>query len=766
MPHLRYCNRYWYIAGDELSVPALCSISARTAWTALITVVTAIAFDNLSGCSNGWVLQSYLIATIGMFVLSVICDGCIIHASLKGSIIESDKRVKVGDYLTVKFILNIIQLCFAGFGIAVLALGSSAECNESNVNYHLSRIFVGIVAVSQIIDSIVLFCCCYCLQATSSSKNAHNKDNDEDDIHLRDEESVLQLWESRCQLFVRYFHLLCCNLFGGNNIEEGFDQVAKVLTTFFHHDGFLDVVASDVVAGFILVRVEQRAQFRQIQTTFQKQSFHLTIPSPAIASSRAFTGISKVPSQEEVHAKNPIAVDIEGNHQPGHFATMEDPEYHNHHVEIESLHQGYSMIEVDNWYRCATYSLAMYTHLLALYMHPLTGICRITCCECMIAPCVDDCVHTCSPSSSTMPSTAHRSIEGDNCCRLNYYGMKVLTKDMQKNSELIHVSYKNDTRNKPYGIFLDHEKEWVVIAVRGTLSLEDCITDAICEPVELTEAGKQWGFDGSNRWAHGGFLRAATQIRTEIENAKLLHKIFSGNGLYMNGSGKALNMSTPLTERSGNFSNYKLIVTGHSLGAGTAVLLAWLLRARYPSLHCYSYGTPGSVIDETSCLEVSSFVTSVVLGNDLVSRLNFPALCRLRNDVLDAISRARVNKMFVLRAIFKDLEPSDLMYVRGEEPDSEFKQSVSKFKETINRKLMKSHPIQLSIPGKIVHFVKVKAEKAWCSNHPRYFPINSDLNHFREIVVSSSMGADHFPDQYYYETKKIRDYFMRSGYEV
>lgn len=110
-------------------------------------------------------------------------------------------------------------------------------------------------------------------------------------------------------------------------------------------------------------------------------------------------------------------------------------------------------------------------------------------------------------------------------------------------------------------------------------------------------------------------------------------------------------------------------------------------------------------------IEVSSFVTSVVLGNDLVSRLNFPALCRLRNDVLDAISRARVNKMFVLRAIFKDLEPSDLMYVRGEEPDSEFKQSVSKFKETINRKLMKSHPIQLSIPGKIVHFVKVKAGK-------------------------------------------------------
>jgi hypothetical protein len=73
-------------------------------------------------------------------------------------------------------------------------------------------------------------------------------------------------------------------------------------------------------------------------------------------------------------------------------------------------------------------------------------------------------------------------------------------------------------------------------------------------------------------------------------------------------------------------------------------------------------------------------VTSFILGNDLVCRLNFISLCRLRNDVLDAISRARVNKMFVLRAIFKDLEPSDLMYPRGEEPESEFKRSVDRFK--------------------------------------------------------------------------------------
>jgi hypothetical protein len=34
-------------------------------------------------------------------------------------------------------------------------------------------------------------------------------------------------------------------------------------------------------------------------------------------------------------------------------------------------------------------------------------------------------------------------------------------------------------------VAVDHEARAVVVAVRGTLSLEDCITDVLCEPVGL-----------------------------------------------------------------------------------------------------------------------------------------------------------------------------------------------------------------------------------------------------------------------------------------
>ena len=43
-------------------------------------------------------------------------------------------------------------------------------------------------------------------------------------------------------------------------------------------------------------------------------------------------------------------------------------------------------------------------------------------------------------------------------------------------------------------------------------------------------------------------------------------------------------------------SNFELVLVGHSLGAGTAAILAILMKHQYPTLECYSYSPPGGLL--------------------------------------------------------------------------------------------------------------------------------------------------------------------------
>ena len=46
----------------------------------------------------------------------------------------------------------------------------------------------------------------------------------------------------------------------------------------------------------------------------------------------------------------------------------------------------------------------------------------------------------------------------------------------------------------PYALLLDRSRRAVVLTIRGTLSLEDCLTDAMADPASLRELAAAWGF--------------------------------------------------------------------------------------------------------------------------------------------------------------------------------------------------------------------------------------------------------------------------------
>lgn len=74
-----------------------------------------------------------------------------------------------------------------------------------------------------------------------------------------------------------------------------------------------------------------------------------------------------------------------------------------------------------------------------------------------------------------------------------------------------------------------------------------------------------------------GMVQTASYIRNKLEKENLLGKAFAHNP----------ERGTP---------DFRLVLVGHSLGAGTAAILALLLRHEYPHVHCYAYSPPGGLL--------------------------------------------------------------------------------------------------------------------------------------------------------------------------
>ncbi|RYH15728.1 hypothetical protein EON65_31275 [archaeon] len=81
-------------------------------------------------------------------------------------------------------------------------------------------------------------------------------------------------------------------------------------------------------------------------------------------------------------------------------------------------------------------------------------------------------------------------------------------------------------------------------------------------------------------------------------------------------------------------------------------------------------------------------MTSLVLGNDVIPRTSFKALCLLRDDILDCICRAKGNKTSILSTMASILDVDQVLYEEGQEPDSQFKQSLLQFKVCLKSSVM------------------------------------------------------------------------------
>ncbi|OQR78732.1 sn1-specific diacylglycerol lipase alpha-like [Tropilaelaps mercedesae] len=156
---------------------------------------------------------------------------------------------------------------------------------------------------------------------------------------------------------------------------------------------------------------------------------------------------------------------------------------------------------------------------------------------------------------------ANRSIViEDNCCLCNFAALNQMLMKNNPNVQVIFVSYHVNVNETPFLIALDHERRTVVVSVRGTLSLQDIITDLNADGELLPVDPPRVDWIG-----HQGMVKAAEYIKSKLIDDGLLNYAFS----YSSDRGT---------------STYDLVLVGHSLGAGTAAVLSILLKKAYPNL--------------------------------------------------------------------------------------------------------------------------------------------------------------------------------------
>lgn len=138
--------------------------------------------------------------------------------------------------------------------------------------------------------------------------------------------------------------------------------------------------------------------------------------------------------------------------------------------------------------------------------------------------------------------------------------------------EVIYATYHVDIGETPFFVAIDYSCSKIVVSIRGTLSMKDVLTDlnAEGEPLPLNPPREDW-------LGHKGMVQAALYIKRKLEEENLIQRALAHNA-------------------DRGTQQFGLVLVGHSLGAGTAAILAILLKQEYEVLHCYSYSPPGGLL--------------------------------------------------------------------------------------------------------------------------------------------------------------------------
>ncbi|XP_037671177.1 diacylglycerol lipase-beta isoform X1 [Choloepus didactylus] len=368
--------------------------------------------------------------------------------------------------------------------------------------------------------------------------------------------------------------------------------------------------------------------------------------------------------------------------------------------------------ELENCHHYMQFAAAAYGWPLYIYRNPFTGLCKIG----------GDCCRS--------RTTEYDLVGGDqlNC----HFGSILQTTGLQYR-DFIHISFHDKVYELPFLVALDHRQESVVVAVRGTMSLQDILTDLSAESETLdVECEVQ------DCLAHKGISQAARYIYRRLVNDGILSQAFS---------------IAP---------EYRLVIVGHSLGAGAAALLAIMLRSAHPQVRCYAFSPPRGLLSKSLHEYSKNFIVSLVLGKDVIPRLSVTNLEDLKKRILQVIAHCNKPKYkILLQGCWYELFggdpdncPTELdggnrcdltQPLLGEQSLLAHRSPAHSFSSDSPLGSPAKYP-PLYPPGRIIHLEEEGASGRFCCSAAQYRAKWSHESEFSKILIGPKMLTDHMPD--------------------
>eukprot|EP00927_Polykrikos_kofoidii_P040370 TRINITY_DN34529_c0_g1_i1.p1 TRINITY_DN34529_c0_g1~~TRINITY_DN34529_c0_g1_i1.p1 ORF type:complete len:759 (-),score=104.20 TRINITY_DN34529_c0_g1_i1:133-2115(-) len=333
-------------------------------------------------------------------------------------------------------------------------------------------------------------------------------------------------------------------------------------------------------------------------------------------------------------------------------------------------------------------------------------------------------------------------------------------------SETVFFSKKNNVGVPVYAIFADVRRKRIVIAIRGTLSLSDAITDVIAIPYELQEADLPPGLEGSGpHYVHDGMWRGSEAILQDLVDRGFLEAMLKGGhatGSTADGFGKGSRGGGSKTSSfDGDSSSseddwedtqklpdcrgFDILVVGHSLGAGTAQLLcAKMLKRDYPQTFSYAYAEP-PVCSEALGRHLAKRNMTVILGDDVVTRLSVRHMEFTRDRMVGLMCHCTLPKWRLIRmGLGGDWSgPVDGMIS---------KTLVSDCAQKVIKDLSGRKASPRFFHGGRVAYIRVLETTRGCCGasvvDSRFGVEMASTDDFGEVIFSRRMVIQHMPDHY------------------